>query len=239
MNRVCLVTVATLAFFGSGCGSYEARLQRTLARLKERAELDKYLNPPAEGKFKEESVFLRPPKPLPGQPSEFRLSPALGDELFDVHSSFVAVQSNGALDLGLHVLGRHKKPPKPQAKGAPAPPDQSARGDFLNDVFAELNKAHNNSAGGDPKKVKVGDNDYTRYIYEVGTTKINVYILSKKMGQEAYDLALIWEVPPQQATNTRGIDLCLKSIAVGPAAGRSFQSGYGDEEAPVDTGGAF
>jgi hypothetical protein len=222
-----------------GCGSYEARLERTLARLKERAELDKYLNPPVEGKFKEELVFLRTPKPLPGQPSEFRLSPGLGDELYDLHSSFVAVQANGGLDLGLHVLGRHKKPPKPLPKGAPAPPDQSARGDFLADVFAELNRAHNNAAAGaEGKKVRMkGENEFTRYIYDIGSNKIHVYFLNRKIGQETYELAMIWEIPPQQAASTRGIDLCMQTLAVGPAAGRSFQSGYGDEEAPVEGGG--
>ena len=64
-----------------------------------------------------------------------------------------------------------------------------------------------------------------------------LFRLNRKLGQESYDLALIWEVPPQQAASMHGIDLCMQSLGVGPTAARSFQSGYGDEDAATDSGG--
>lgn len=224
--------LAALLGGSTGCGSYEARLERELKRREEVAELNNYLNGPIEGKYKEEHVYIRPPKPLPGQAADFRLVPGLTDAQYDLRSSFASLRQDGGLDLGLHVLARHKKPPRPAAKGAPPEPDQTQRGDFTSDVLTLLNTVHNNAASNaSAQKVRAkGGNEFNRYIYETGTgTKVQVYLMpGKKVGQDTYDVALIWELSPDQQKNTKPVDLCLQTLAVGPAASRAF-SGQADD----------
>lgn len=238
MTRVGLVAKARFLWLATilgglaGCGSYEARLERELKRREEVAELNSYLNGPIEGKYKDELVYVRPPKPLPGQPTDFRLVPGLTDAQYDLRSSFTSLRQDGNVDLDLHVLARHKKPPRAAAKGAPPEPDQSQRGDFTSDVLTLLNTVHNNAASGaTANKVRVkGGNEFNRYIYEVGNGyKIQVYLLTgKKVGQDTFDVALIWGLSPDQQKNTKPIELCLQTLAVGPAATRAF-SGQADD----------
>ncbi|MFO0960974.1 MAG: hypothetical protein U0800_26635, partial [Isosphaeraceae bacterium] len=177
-------------------------------------------------------VYIRPPKPLPGQAADFRLVPGLTDAQYDLRSSFVSLRQDGGLDLGLHVLARHKKPPRPAAKGgAPAEPDQSQRGDFTNDVLTLLNTVHNNAAStATSNKARAkGGNEFNRYIYEANGNKIQVYLLpGRKVGQDVFDLALIWELSPEQQKNPKPVDLCLQTVAVGPAATRAF-NGQADD----------
>lgn len=236
-----LATMAITIVPGCGSAIYEARLSNHLAVRKEKAKLDKFLNPPLDGKYKEEGIFLRVPRPLPGQPAEFRLAAqGVTDANYDLHNSFVNVDQSGGLNLGLHVLGRHKKPKPATAKNAPAP-DVSQRGDFTGEVLALANEVHQNAASqAAPGKVKKKTNDYTRYLYQVGDNTIEIYLFNRKFGADnIYDLALIWEYPTSQKnTHSNPIELCLQSMAVGPGASRSFESGGVDDSAGQDAGGA-
>lgn len=231
--RAVLGSVVIFSLAVGGCGSYENRLDKSIQRRKEQAQLDQYLNPAVEGKFKEELIFLRTPKPLPGQAADFRLASGLGDEAFDLHSSFVALKQGGGLALGLHVLGRHKKP-KPTGKNAPPTVDESQRGVFLTDVLRVLDTIHSGGASsvGD-NRAKKKSNDFSRRLYQVGENTIEVYLISRKFPNDNnYDLALIWEIPRDQAKeHEKGIELCLQSLALGPNAARSFESGFGDDDA--------
>jgi hypothetical protein len=226
------LTPALAALACWGCGNYEERLEQSLNRMKEQARLDQYLNPPVGSNFQAERIALRTPRPLPSEPSDFGLIPGLGNELFDIRSSFVAAAQGGGTELGLHVLGRHKAPPRADAKNAPPQPDLSQRGDFTQDVLNLLGRIHSEIQNQTPTKVVKKSNEFNRWAYTANNNAVEVYVMNRRIGNEDYNLALIWEVPPKNmATYRSPIDMCLETLAVGPDAARSFNQGPGGTDA--------
>ena len=148
MNRVRAMAITATLLVVAGCGfaTYESRMDSTLKELREEQKLKTYTEEPAQGKFKELNVYIRPPKPL----AEDSLQLAQAPGMFDHGATFSgAPQGVPAKEgetapilppLKLHVLVRSKaKKATPKKGEAPPPADPNAaaaagRGNFITDV---------------------------------------------------------------------------------------------------------
>jgi hypothetical protein len=249
-----LCTAMLLTALGCGQQSYEDRLGRTIARLRYQQRLDQFLNPPAEGAFKDMNIYVRSPKPM-------QLSPNLGltDEpgQYDLAATFLALPKSAPSAEGdagpdpsaafrLHVLARVKKSKSAKKKGeAPPPEPATPRGEFTSDVRGLL--AADTGAGDavnqTPKSDKKGSNDFKRIVFTAANGN-NILVYFYK--QDIYDVALIWDVPVALAKGPAaltGRDLCLESFSVGRKAAANFagpidEDGSGSPEGAGAAGGA-
>lgn len=255
LRILCTLTTALfLCALGCGQQSYEARLERTITRMRYQQRLDQFLNPPTKGAFEEMHIYLRSPKPM-------QLSPNFGltDEpgRFDLAATFLAIPPAPAATadeaapapdpnavLRLHVLARVKQPKKAKKKGEPpAPQPATPRGDFITDVRTLL--AADTGAGEGvnqaPKPDKKGSNDFKRIVFNAANgNSIMVYFY--KQGE--FDVALVWDVPVAMSKSSlTGRELCLGSFSVGRKADANFagpidDDGTGSPPAPGAAGGA-
>ncbi len=244
MRRVLALSLSAVLVLLVGCtASYNKRLDQTLEDMKYRQKLNQYLGAPAEDKFKELVIFLRPPKPLE-QSKEFLLTPTGG--LHDLEASFFDRNKPGTLRL--HVLARRKVAKAP-AKKKDAQAEQAptvARGVFKTDVAGEL---ANDFGATEENLAKVQEyspgkrrNSYKRiqFVSPTSGDTIRVYLYENK--SENYDVALIWDIPKGQEKDTtisNGIELCLESFATGRRADHQFVTGGAGGEGPAEgEGGA-
>lgn len=237
MKRVValLVSSALVGLIGCGLSSYEIRMQRTLDNLKYRQRLDANLGPPADAKFKELSVFVRPPKGL-AKSEALMLTDKPG--MFDLQATFFGSPATPAAGgesapastapLRLHVLARLKNKPKP-AKGAPPPPPTN-RGKFSDDVRALLAEDYaNQEALSIPAKpVTKRGNKFQSLIFQAGNSDtIQAWLIN----QSGFDVALIWQIPPGlEKSSGAARELTLESFAVGNKAQNLFANGGVDDE---------
>jgi hypothetical protein len=237
MKRVSALLLTAITVIGLGCGynSYETRLTKTTAVIKQQLRQDHYLNPAPQGKFQEFGFFLRPPKPL--EPAkQFQLADLTSAQyvgMYDVDGSFLDLKAGDAPKLSLHFLGRRKLAKKAATK-KPTPADTAQRGPFIQDVQGLLGFVYGNAAQGETKAVSKGAKSFKRQIFPINDkTNIRVYFYNEKAGQDTYDAALIWEVPipPPQMMDT-GIDMTLETFAAGPKAARAFQGDTTGDEGP-------
>ncbi len=257
MRRVLTVVVAATAVCGLGClgeNSYETRLEKTLDYLKYQQQLNTFLKPAEQGKFKELNIFLRPPMPLDKAPAS-NLPAAAGQ--FDLAESFLGYPSTGSTSQGqgqgqaagggqgqggaalqLHVLARFKKPPTAAGKKAAPPPTN--RGPFLDDVRALIANYYGGgeaAMSGKLENVTERGRSYKRLQFQSATgNRINAYFYS----QDNYDVALIWDFPPALANSpavSSGIKYAMESFAVGRRASIAFAGGD-EEEGQGGAGGA-
>ena len=241
MNRVraMLTTAATLILAGCGMQEYESRMATTLSDKKEEQKLKAFTEDPAQGKVKGLNVYLRPPKPA-AEESGLQLSQGPG--MFDFGTSYTITPKAPAPKEGetatalapmkMHVLIR-QKPKKAAPKKAdpaaapadPAAPPPANRGDFRSDVRAILAA----DFGGDvaekqPTKVSKGKTAFERFLFTASSgassgNTIEAYLANGDKGD--LQVALIFDYPPSIKSNavvTSGLDLCLKSFALGSKA---------------------
>jgi hypothetical protein len=257
MKPRILTTLCTAMFLTAlGCGqqSYEDRLERTITRLRYEQRLDQFLNPPAEGAFKDMSIYLRSPKPMQLSPN-FGLTEEPGR--YDLTATFLALPkaaSSASDEAGpdpstafrLHVLARVKKAKSARKKGEAAPPEPATpRGEFITDVRGLL--ASDTGAGDgvnqDPKSDKKGSNEFKRIVFTAANGN-NILVYFYK--QDIYEVALVWDVPEALAKGPAaltGRDLCLESFSVGRKAAANFagpidDDGSGNPEGSGAAGGA-
>ena len=102
-----------------GCRDYDVRLGETLEEMKYQQRLEKNLGEgPDQGNcFRQELIYVRPPKGFTGPTKTFSLA-VVEPGKFDLENSFI----DEAKQASLHVLARHKKPKAPPKKGAAPPP---------------------------------------------------------------------------------------------------------------------
>lgn len=261
MKRLLAITLSGAFVLMLGCSqSYEVRLNKTLEQLRYMQRLDQYLQPAAAGQFQELAIFLRPPKPL--QEAQAKALVGLTEEpgRYDLAVSFLgqppaapkaeggqqppqqpqANQGTPPRIIRLHVLARVKMAKRPgaaTAKKAEEAPVEAVvpRGDFVTDVRTLL--ASDYGAGeevlSEPlKNDKKKSNDYKRLVFPAPSNGDDIRVFFYKQGE--YDVALIWDIPPDQVkspTVTTGMELCLEILAVGPRAQRAFSGAVvGDEE---------
>ena len=246
MKRSWVVVLSAFGTLVAGCGlpGYESRMNKTLERLEREQKINSFLQPAAQGKFKELSLWLRPPKPM--AESKLLLSDQPG--LYDLTASFLGAPAQPPPGPGqdplpdlppmrLHVLARMKKTPK---KGEPPQPAVAARGAFIGDVRAFLaNEIGPGAADKSPQNDKKGNTSFKRLIFPAtsGDT-IQVYFTDANKGQT--EVALIFDIPPDLRKNpiaTTGIELCLESFAIGGPALRLFNNG-GKSESDDEEGGS-
>jgi hypothetical protein len=244
MRRVLVLvgSAALVGLLGCGLSSYELRMQRTLDNLKYRQRLDANLGPAADAKFKELSVFVRPPKGLI-KSETLMLSDKPG--MFDLQATFFGSPSAPVAEgetapppsapLRLHVLVRLKKKPRP-TKGAPPPPATN-RGKFSDDVRSLLAEDYaNQEALSIPAKpITKRGNKFQNLVFQAGN---NDTIQAWLVSQGNFDVALVWQIP-QGVEKTTGTarELTLESFAVGPKAQALFAGGGVDDELGGGPGG--
>jgi len=228
MRRV-FATLATASLIViAGCGrTYDYRIEKTVDNLRYDKRLNENLMPPAEsGKFKENLIFLRPPKNL-AQSQTFLMASEAGK--FDVEQSF---QEAGKRSL--HVMARVKLPKSASKKATAAP--ATPRGEFNGDVLAVLNNTYKPAEELVISKFKpvekkransaLPGNEFKRYTFPWNDKTVQVYLFKK----DIYDVALVFEYPTTDHSNlATKIDLCLESFAVGDRAKQKL-SGTGAEE---------
>jgi hypothetical protein len=245
MKRLGAVAASIGLVLAAGCSkSYEKRLEATLNRMKYEQKLDQYLKPAETGKFQELGIYLRPPKNLePASQPMLAVDPGAYELIASFLDTSGGTPAKGAeaaaapapAGLRLHVLARVKRK-KPAPKKGETPPPESPRGDFVADVRQvlaselgnpddALNKALDNSTQ--------GRNAFKRLIFTAGNGDfIRAYFLK----QDAYEVALIWDVPQAvDKASANGVRYCLESFATGPAAIDRFQ-GKTDDEADLGGG---
>ena len=221
-----------------GCGyqDYEDRLKNTLTAMEHKRDLDLYLNPPVQGKFKEYSVYFRPPKPL----SEVGPTWTLPAGAFDHAASFQgspepAKQKEGeplplALPpLKINVLIRTK--PKAPKKGA-APQPQPNRGDFVADIRQVLGP---DAAEKGLAPVTKDKNSYKSLVFKDASTgnDVRAYFLESK--DKALQVAIVYDIPAALRTLpivSKGVEFSLESLAMGRPAALLFNGAE-----PGDQGG--
>jgi hypothetical protein len=243
MRRLLALAASVSLVVILGCGkSYERRLEATLTRMKYQQRLDKYLNPPEEGKFKELAIYLRTPKSMsPAQQPGLAVDPGAYDLIatfLDLGGASANAAEAPQAGIRLHVLARVKRPKKAPKKGEPPPPPESPRGDFMADVRSVLASELGNSEAalsGTPKADTKRTNAYKRVIFTAGNGDIIKAYFYK---MDVYDVALIWDIPTavEKETST-GVELCLESFAVGNRAVNLFQGGTDDDLAGEAGGG--
>lgn len=257
-KRAAAMTATAGLILILGCGrSYEDRLAKTIQRLQYQERLDRNLEPAAQGKFKDLSVFIRPPKPLQAAQA-FGLTDNPGQ--FDLSGTFLGVpKADGTpakkegeaeaeaapaeVPLRLHVMARVKKAKKTTKKGEPPPPEPATpRGDFTADVRALIaNDLPGEQAGAAAlKNDNKRDNAFKRLIYSAANgDSIRAYFY--KVGD--HEVALVFDIPPPLDKSKKvenAITLALESFAAGPKAVRRFASesqGGDDEEAAATAAG--
>lgn len=236
MRRIPALSVSALLVCVLGCGadSYNRRLEHSLNDLKYRQRLDRYLNQPAQGKFQDLAIFLRPPKPLvPSKEFQFSTTPGL----FDLTTSFYDPQSKPeAPGLRLHVLARRKIKKAPLKEGAPPPPPEVARGDFRQDVqvllASELGATEENFLKFQDMTTK-NNTAFKRLTFTspiLNNDQIRVFLYTNK--PDDYDVALIWDIPPgveKTPSVTEGQALTLGSFATGAKASRQFANDVSED----------
>jgi hypothetical protein len=242
-KRLCATFLTACLVLVVGCGkSYSDRMERTLDRLREQQRFDQFLiTAPQDGKFKELKIFVRPPKPM-----EISKTFGLTEEpgRYDLTETFLAIpKADPQAKEGtpppdpnavfrLHVLARLKKTKKAATKkGVPPPPEPAVpRGEFTADVRTLL---ATDTGGGETALTAALKNDskkpnqYKRLIFPASNSDV-IKVYFYKQGD--YDVALVWDIPPGQDKPTAtGVELCLKSFAVGRKAELAF-AGESDEE---------
>jgi len=233
MRRVLATASTVVLILGFGCSKdYDTRLSETIELLRYQKRLDENLMPPVEPRFKDLSIYLRPPKNL--NPSQTFLLAIKEPEQFDLTQSFLEPEKQS-----LHVLARDKRP-KPADKKKAAPPP--VRQDFNSSVLALLAANYPNvelaMSKFKPVEKKRSStsrvfNEFKQYPFVYESNTVEVYLLNTK---EPYELALIFVYPTSEKANlTSKINLCLESLAVGNRAKAAF-SGSGVEE--EEAGGA-
>ena len=259
MNRACAMVVSSMCVLVAGCGleDYEKRMESTLSTMKYQQKLNSYLQPAAQGKFKELNVYIRPPKPL----EEGKLLLTEQTDTYDLTATFIgSPASSPAANTGdpeppklpplqMHVLSRVKAKKATPKKGDAAPaPDPSAvnRGNFVSDVRALLAGVLGPEANPElaPKNDKKQNITFQRLIYQgqSGDT-IQVYFADFNKGET--QVAIIFDIPPALLKTpivTQGIDLSLNAFALGNAARKLFNGGVvspGGEKASGGDGPAF
>ncbi len=227
MRRVwCWLVMSSALVFAVGCGqeSYNKRLAATLERLERERRIEKNLmKPPADKKFQDLSIYIRPPKDeelvkvgqLP-----------VGEGQYELDSSFV--DKNGAV---LHLLSRVKLPKKAATKGAPpVPPTTTQRGDFTRDVLAVLSSVYGQVEGfATPKFVDESKrgNPFKRLIAIANDKEVKLYTYKK----DNHEVALIFVYDPKlRGPLSSKIDLCLETFAAGPKAARNFSGGDAEQD---------
>jgi hypothetical protein len=239
MKRLWASVMAAMLVLVWGCGyaTYEYRLNQTLEDLKYRQRLDDNLIPaPADAKFKEFPMYIRPPKGM-ALSREFVMAELPAGQ-YDLSATFFE-QGKGTL----HVLGRRKTAAKKATgKNAPQQPEPAApRGPFVQDVTTLLQSVYGaNEKLQDPQF----QNDTTkktalkRLIFDASNGDvIRVYLYQK----DPYDVALIWDIPAAADRDTKLIgarDLCLQSFAVGRRANDSFAGSLSSSETGGEAGAA-
>lgn len=229
-------TTALIACFvaGLGCGraSYDGRMSRTIAGMVYRKRLDDNLMPaPAEGKFNELAIYVRPPK-AEALNKVFALG-VLPPGLFDLDASFLDPAGHS-----LHVLARVKRPKKPAAKGAPAAPveEQATRGEFNADVLSLLTNLYGDSEELQAARLKDETrklNKYRRLAFATTLNNVPTTLQLYLSKQDAHEVALIFAfASADQAKLSSKLGLCLESFAVGARATRNL-SGSIEEEDPA------
>lgn len=245
MRRLAALAVTTTLVLAVGCGkSYEKRLNITLDRLRYLQTLDLYLSPAVQGEFAQNQVFLRPPKPLPSEPSKTLVGLSAEPGLYDLASTFFGNVEAPAADQGkeapapsvlrLHVLARIKRKAA-RKKGEPAPEVTAQRGDFLADT---RNLMADQLGGGEvvlnatPKADTQRKKQYKRLLFTNGIDNHSIRAYFYKEGP--YDVALIWDLPPdlnKSAQVNTGIRYCLETFAVGEKAENAFKGAVGEDDA--------
>jgi len=249
MKRIWAVIVSATGILIAGCGEklYESRLEETLSRMKYEQKLDSYLQPPAQGKFKEMNVYLRPPKPM--EESKLMLTEQPG--MYDLTATFLGSPAGTAPPtvegqtpseapvlppMRLHVLGRMKAKKGTAKKGTPKPsvdPNTAGRGAFVSDVRALLAAELGPEANPDksPSTDKKKKTPFKRLIYQgqSGNT-IQVYFAEINKGET--EVALVFDIPPALLKTPiviPGIELSLDAFVLGRKASQMFNGGESSE----------
>lgn len=226
MRRWCLLVSTSALVFVVGCfgqKSYTERLDHTLARLERERRIAKNLMPaPEEKKYKDLSIYVRPPKDE-AQAKTGQL-PA-GEGQFEVDSSFL--DKSGA---ALHLLGRVKLPKKAPTKGAAPTAAPPPRGEFTRDVLNILTTVYGPvEAFTTPKFVdeKKGPNQFKRLIVAANDKEVKLYTYKK----DNHEVALVFAYDPKLRGPLSGkIDLCLETFATGARATQYYSNGGEPEE---------
>lgn len=250
MKRALACLLSMSLVLAIGCGkSYKVRLEKTVEHMQYLQRLDQALIPAPEGKLKETSIYIRPPKALE-EAKEFGL-PSVQPGQYDLAVSFFGLPPSpkgetkeGAAPpdpnavVRLHVLARVKKAKKTPKKGEAPPPDTSARGEFISDVKNLL--ATDFGAGEavtaqQPKPDQEKKNAYKRLVFTSPVNNDSIKVYFYKQGE--YDVAVVWDIPASFVNPTSGpIALCLESFAVGGKAVNAFARGYSDDSSPAAGG---
>ena len=228
MRRVLVLLASTTLLLAGGCGgkSYETRLDRTLDLKRYIRRLDENVLAAAKGKLEPNLIYVRPPMNMEGPMKEFAMT-VLEPGRFDVAESYVDAEKKSSL----HVLARLPKPKTPAGKKAPAP--EPARGDFVDDVAAELAKTYSievdkTKAKEETKKSLLNINKFKHLTLSTGGKTIQVYFQAVK---QSYEVALIFEYPSEEIKSLNSkIDLTLESFATGEMARRAFTGKDVEEE---------
>lgn len=228
MRRVFTVLATTAVLITAGCGgkSYEARLDKTLDKMRYLKRLDDALHPaPTKGKLEQQLIYIRPPKTMEAAPSkEFQLT-VLEPGKFDVAESFYSKDGQN-----LFVLARVKRVPNPAAKKGPTSENTAVRADFTSDVLATLSGAFNVEIDATKaKEEKKKDNLFKRLTFEANGKNVQVYTTGGKSAQ--YEVALIFVYPKVEQTNAVGkIELALGAFETGERARAAYNGLVSDEE---------
>jgi hypothetical protein len=238
MRRVSTMLATALLLIAGGCGlnSYEARLDKTLEKMRYEERLNKMLSPAlTKGGWEEQLVYLRPPKGMVPATDFLLTAPEPGK--FEIAASFHEEQKQI-----LHVLVRVKRAKATgKKKAAPTPADTADRTNFNRDIISLLTTSFSppdEITATKFKTVKEKDNEFKEFLFSVNDKDVKV-CLNK---EDNYETALIFEYPKaEQANVTSKITLCLESFATGKKANSAFKGTGGEEEsgAAAPTGPAF
>ena len=248
MKRVWAVMVSASVGLLGGCGlrDYEDRLDKTYVAMEHKRDLDLYLNPPVQGKFKEYSVYFRPPKPL----NEVGPAWTLPQGAFDHAASFQGAPAPAAAKEGeplplplpplkVNVLIRSK--PKAPKKGA-APQAQPNRGDFVADVRQVLSGYGPDAAEKALASVTKDKNSYKSLVFKDASTgnDVRAYFIESK--DKALQVAIVYDIPAALRTLpivAKGVEFSLESFAMGRPAALLFNGAEPGSKAAASQGSGF
>jgi hypothetical protein len=219
-----LAILASLAFvIVLGCGTYDSRLEQTLADMRYRKRLDDNLNPaPTKGLLEKQSIYVRPPLNLQGPTKAFVLT-VVEPGRFDLENSFVDQQNLESM----HILARVKRPKAPNAKKTNQP--EAPRGDFNSEVVELLRNVYGANLDVSELKTETKShgnrtNAFRTKSLDLTAKEVQLYLYGDK--NSPYEVALVFEYPKERHNSINPkIGLCLESFAVGEAAKRAFASG--------------
>ena len=235
--RRCALLVLSSTMLLAGCfgrDSYEKRMEHRLEEIRYKRRLDSNLMArPNDKKFEDLAIHVRPPK----DEDLTRTSQLpVPEGQYELDASFV-----DKAGPALHLLARVKLPKKAPAKGAPAPPPPTQRGEFTRDVLAILTGFYPQVEGlMTPKFVdesKKG-NRFKRLVTTVNDKGVDKELKLYTYKDGNYEAALIFVYDSKQrGTLGPKIDLCLETFATGPRATRIFGGGQADDEDAAGGGG--